>query len=862
MQDIQPQLADLWAKTDANGLPSTSVAAHCLHVGSVAEVLLGLLPHSTRSIMPSGGVSLAAAHDIGKISPGFQLKCPAWRERWQTCLQLPADGHETRHAWSSQKFLAGCYTKPPRWLMAVGGHHGRYLCAEAKPASISQASIGQGIFEDLRRELFGMLVERFGQPPPEESVPKGARLHWFTGSIIFCDWIGSNTSWFPPHADSGDADKLRAQATDALDEVGIHRHGVASGKAFHDLFGFEEPRPLQKKLIEAMDSPGLYIVEAPMGDGKTEAALAGAYRRWTQGGERGLYFALPTQLTSNRIRDRVEDFIQRIVAEESALALVHGSAWLSGNRIRPLDPQPFGADKNEADNASESNRWFSDSRRSMLAPFGVGTIDQALMAVVPVKYSALRMFGLGGKVVVIDEVHSYDPFTSALVDRLVKWLIEIGGTVVVLSATLTAARRASLVEAAGAQEQNAPSDYPLVTKVASGSSSAVHFSIDGPRPTERRVSIETRKANDDCWMTEVAHAANQGACVLVIRNTVDLARESYCALKAHCPDTGIEFGLIHSRFTQGDRDKNETRWTNLLGRDGSARPRRGAILIGTQVLEQSLDIDADLLVTDLAPTDLILQRIGRLHRHTRQRPPGVDSPRCILLRPDVDWNASLADVEAALSPHRFIYPPFALFMADMVWTELASITLPSGIRPVLEKSAIEPASLPPSVREFIDAMNHQTTRMRQAAWLNGIFKAPAVGDAEGAETRWNMQPTAWIVVLSRQPARSGHKIEVAFPDSTTRKFDESAFDFPLARALQLHAVRIPAWLVRGLQSPAWLKTHLPDAVLAVKDETNRITLCAEGDVSHEFTYSQETGLGFAKIRNDTRYRPEEEDSWY
>jgi CRISPR-associated endonuclease/helicase Cas3 len=599
-----------------------------------------------------------------------------------------------------------------------------------------------------------------------------------------------------------------------------------------------------------------------MGDGKTEAALAGAYRRWTEGGERGLYFALPTQLTSNRIRDRVEEFIKRIVAEESSLALVHGNAWLSDKRIRPLDPQPLGNDSNEADNATEANRWFSDSRRSMLAPFGVGTIDQALMAVVPVKYSALRMFGLGGKVVVIDEVHSYDPFTSALADRLVKWLIEIGGTVVVLSATLTASRRASLVEATGAQEQNAPTDYPLVTKVATGSSNAVHFSIDGPRPTERRVSIQILNANDECWMTEVTHAASNGACVLVIRNTVDLARQTCLALKSQCTDTGIEFGLIHSRFTQGDRDKNETLWTNLLGRDGAARPRHGAILVGTQVLEQSLDIDADLLVTDLAPTDLILQRIGRLHRHTRHRPPVIESPRCIVLRPDVNWNASLAEVEAALSPHRFIYPPFALFMADIVWGDLESITLPSGIRPVLEKSAIEPASLPPSIREFIDAMNHQTNRMRQAAWLKGIFKAPAVGDAEGAETRWNMQPTAWIVVLSRQPTRSGHRIEVAFPDSTSRQFDDSAFDFPLARALQLHAIRVPAWLVRGLQSPAWLKTHLPDAVLAVKDETNRLTLCAEGDVSHEFTYSEETGLGFSKTRNDTRYSPEEDDSWY
>jgi CRISPR-associated endonuclease/helicase Cas3 len=559
----------------------------------------------------------------------------------------------------------------------------------------------------------------------------------------------------------------------------------------------------------------------------------------------------------------VEDFFKAVVAEESALALVHGNAWISDHRIRPLGLQPHGVGQNESDNASEANRWFSDNRRAMLAPFGVGTIDQALMAVVPVKYSSLRMFGLGGKVVVIDEVHSYDPFTSALVDRLVEWLVELGGTVVVLSATLTASRRASLVAAAGGSEDHAPRDYPLVTKVVSGHSRAEHFTIGGPRSAGRQVAIQTCSAKDERWMGEVARAANHGACVLVIRNTVDLARESYRALMSHCNDSGIEFGLIHSRFTQSDREKNETYWTNLLGRDGSTRPRHGAILVGTQVLEQSLDIDADLLITDLAPTDLILQRIGRLHRHQRPtRPLRCETPRCILLRPDVDWNAPRTEVESALSPHRFIYPPFTLFMADSVWSSMDAIVLPSGIRLVLEKSELFPESLPVAVRDFWEEMQRQTERMLRAASMNAIFSAPAAGDTEGAETRWNMQPTAWIVVLSRQPAQSGRQVGLEFFDGTSRQFNESCFDFPLARALQLNAVRVPAWLVRQHRPPDWLKTHLPDAVLAVKDETNRLTLCADGDVYYDFTYSSETGLGFSKTRNDTSYSTKEDDSWY
>ncbi len=862
MPNRRPELSDFWAKTDRDGLPSMSVATHCLHVGAVAEALTDMLPLATQSLIPAGGVCLIAAHDIGKISPGFQLKCPAWRARWQACLRLSAEGHETRHAWASQKFLAGCYASPPRWLMAVGGHHGRYLCGKGRPTEMPFAPnpIGDGLFQTLRNELLGILKEQFGELPPSKEIEKGARLHWFTGLMIFCDWIGSNAAWFPPDANSLGVKKAIIQANTALAEVGIHHTSVTPGKDFSDLFGFDAPRPLQKTLLEVMDGPGLYIVEAPMGDGKTEAALAGAYQRWTQGGERGLYFALPTQLTSNRMRDRVEDFIQRIVAEESALALTHGNAWLTENRIRPVEPQPLEGDKREFDNARESNKWFSDSRRAMLAPFGVGTIDQALMAVVPVKYSALRMFGLGGKVVVIDEVHSYDPFTSAWVDLLVKWLIELGGTVIVLSATLTATRRASLVAAAGGSEKSAPQTYPLVTKVAANNACAEHFSVRESRQADKEVLIESIKVNDERWMREVVQAASNQACVLVIRNTVELARETYHALKSFYHEGDVEFGLIHSRFTQADRNKNETRWTELLGRDGRLRPRHGAVLVGTQVLEQSLDIDADLLVTDLAPTDLLLQRIGRLHRHQRTRPHQYKKPRCIALRPDVHWDADRAEIEEALTPHRFIYPPFALYKADTVWGGLESIVVPKDMRSILDKSSSASEPMPDAVRELWKEMEIEADQMRRTTWMNDIFKTPAVGDTEGAQTRWKIQPSAGVVILTSQPTRCGRQIQMTFLDGCTRTFDESVFDFPLARLLQLHAVRVPAYLVRGIAQPAWLANHLDNAVLAVKDETNRIQFWPEMSVPHEFSYSPETGFSFFKAR--TQYNPEEDESWY
>lgn len=862
----QPSLSDFWAKTNIDGLPEVAVRAHCFHVGCVAEAVSEGCHSQIKSLLPTGFACLIAAHDIGKISPGFQLKCAAWREAWQKVLMLGAEGHETRHAWTSQKFVASRHPKLKRWIMALGGHHGRYLCADAVPAEMpfARKSIGSGVFEQCRDELLKLLEAEFGPLPEAEDVPKGARLHWFTGAMIFCDWIGSNTTWFTSEPALERRDTAAARARMALGEIGVHAHAVTPQLSFEDLFGFDDPRPLQKALVEAMDSPGLYIVEAPMGDGKTEAALAGAYRRWSEGGERGLYFALPTQLTSNRIRDRVEKFFCKVVAEESALALVHGNAWLTENRIRPLDPQPTGGDGEETDNAGEANSWFADSRRAMLAPFGVGTIDQALMSVVPVKYSAIRLFGLGGKVVVIDEVHSYDPFTSALVDRLVQWLLELGGTVVVLSATLTAVRRASLIQAAGGADDSAPTDYPLITKFASGSPEAEHIRIDGPPPPARQVRIAMAAADDE-WMNRVAAAAEAGACVLVIRNTVDLARESYSALRARCRDLGIEFGLVHSRFTQTNRDANETKWTRLLGKDGGDRPRKGAVLVGTQVLEQSLDIDADILVTDLAPTELILQRIGRLHRHNRRRPHGFEAPRCLVIRPRVSWKSDRSGILKALKPHHFIYPPYALYMADRIWNCRECVELPGDIRRLLEDSALVPSDLPNAVDELRREMESAASKMRGTAWMNGVFKSLPTDDKEGEQTRWNMQPSAHMVVLAKTPLQQGHRIELTFPCGTTRSLDEGRFDFPLARLLNLHAVRVPAYAVRGLRSrqPRWLADYMQDAVLAVRDETNRLIPWPEDDCGCEFFYCLETGLRFSRSpRTETQDTPEEEETWY
>lgn len=859
-------LTACWAKTGEDGRYLKSVTEHCEDVGLVATSVVESLAPALKQLLPSGAISLIAAHDIGKVSPGFLLKSPTWRAEWQTSLCLDGDGYEARHQWVSQKFISARYSKPPRWLISLGGHHGRYLCSDAKPNEnpLSPSRIGGHHFQDLRSELLHGLEQTFGPIPPEHDIDKGARVHWFTGLMVFCDWLGSNTDWFPPEEKKG-INERQETAFIVVERLGIGRHRVRRGLSFEDIFRLPAPRPLQVVLQEAMDRPGLYIVEAPMGEGKTEAALAGAYRRWSEGDERGLYFALPTQLTSSRIFERVEEFCRRIVEDDSALALVHGSARLEHKPIRTLYGTLAQNRNEDTDNSLEASRWFSDSRRSMLAPFGVGTIDQALMAVVPVRYSALRMFGLGGKVVVIDEVHSYDPFTSALVDRLVQWLLELGGTVIVLSATLTASRRASLVAAAGACELSHPSSYPMVTKVTAGSDKPQHIVVAASSSQQRDVSIEICAAADAGWMQETVEAAEAGACVMVIRNTVDLARNTYLALQSMSRGSGVKFGLIHSRFTQSDRNANETEWTGFLGPDAGQRPSTGTILVGTQVLEQSLDIDADLLVTDLAPTDLVFQRMGRLHRHHRSRPKGFEKPRCLVLRPDVNWQKPKSEVLKDLNPHRFIYPPFSLYMADSVWSQRSSVRLPEDIRTILESSTSLPETAPEAVQELWNEANAEAQKMRDTAWVNDVFKVPATDDSENARTRWGIQPSAWIVVLSEEPRTSGNNVELVFPGVRRRSFAEGTFDFALARLLRLHAVRVPAYLVRDLSSdrPAWLEEHLQDAAIAVLSKEGNLIPWPQESPYYTFSYSAEVGLASSRRQENERHQArEDEPSWH
>ncbi len=890
MPGYQPGLCDCWAKTFSTGpfagFPALTVRDHCLNVGAVSLELLPLLARPVQSLLPDGCALLVAAHDIGKITPGFLWKCA----HWQFPEARPAASGETDHARVSQWFLSSLAAfqraggRPTDWLLAAGGHHGRYPSPSASKLARCREFSESGWPEVLRGELWAELVALFGSPPGEllflssGGAQAAARVHLLTGFTTFCDWIGSDESVFPLDAANAGTHNAtlpgsRAAARTALESIGTHRRAVLPDLDFAALFAAPaspafSPRPLQSALVALMEAPGLYIVEAPMGMGKTEAALAGAYARWSSpDSERGLYFALPTQLTSQRIHRRIASFLENVIADPATLALVHGNSWLSDERLLQLSPTAAQDEASpENGGAAEAHGWFaSTTRRALLAPFGTGTIDQALLSVLPAKHAALRFFALAGKVIVFDEVHSYDPYTSALVDRAIQWLHHAGCTVLVLSATLTAARRAALVAAAGASEPPAPDAYPLITRVATGSGIAAHHIIDDGAPRESSVALEHHSAADAGLWSRAVQAAEAGACVLIIRNTVALAQETYRQVKSSCCGESFEVGLLHSRFPQWQRDAQEDHWTTRLGKNQALRPR-GCVLVATQVVEQSVDIDADLLITDLAPTDLLFQRMGRLHRHDRPRPAGFAAPRCLILHPPVDLSGDAVEIRKALSPHSFVYPPYSLCRAHALWSQRTCITLPRDIRPVLEQTYAEESGLPAGVAELREQLAARVARMIGTAESRSVFASPSTADKEGADTRWIEQETTLVVLLAAAPEVRGSRVTITLHHGSLLSADAARFHMGLARALHRHAVRVPRYLVAPAlaHQPAWFRAHLDDAVLAIR--TPGTTACLIPDApagTATLHYHPEHGLTHTRpAATAAAFSPEEDDGWY
>lgn len=623
-----------------------------------AEIIRRYPEKLRRELFVDGAPLVAAAHDIGKVSPCFVEKIRrACTAGFSSLLPLSNTNPDLETRWGGHAGVSQVTAKAlglPDYIPEILGQHHGFSPSVASYRADDDV-FGGPEWAQERVALVAELKHQLGlEWPSISSVPQSRLL---AGLTSVADWIGSGQFFEDPAA------PWKENISRALDAAGFFSPVCRDALSFEQVFGFS-PHLAQQQLINAVTAPGVYVLEAPMGLGKTEAALYAAYRMLCSGQACGIYFALPTQLTSNKIYDRFNAFLRNVLAEESPhfSLLLHGNAWLLETEMGE-EGRPGGA-------------WFSSAKRGLLAPFAVGTIDQALMAAMNVKHGFVRAFGLAGKVVILDEVHTYDAYTGTLLDALVELLRELDCTVIILSATLNQGRRQQLVAS-----EVSSSAYPLITAVPRRQA-LVELPI--PMESSQTFSVHLLR-QDDPAVQEALDRALQGQQVLWIENTVVEAQQRYLDLAARAAELGLACGLLHSRFTVVDRQGIEERWVNLYGKPGwPERQQQGRILVGTQVLEQSLDIDADFLITRFAPTDMLLQRLGRLWRHE-------STPRCPAARREVwllapELQQAIDSPAQAFGASAFVYSPYVLCRSLEVWQALPSLRLPQDIRALIEQT--------------------------------------------------------------------------------------------------------------------------------------------------------------------------------
>ncbi|MCX5887978.1 MAG: CRISPR-associated helicase Cas3' [Deltaproteobacteria bacterium] len=676
----------------------------------------------------------AGLHDLGKASPAFQGK---WKAAWDHLdpelrkRKLPNDPlpHGILTAAFVPELLTERFPGFPRTLAdglgrALGGHHGNFP-RSGDLRDINKDQRGGGKWKEVRRELFRQFAGQFrlDEAGVLEDDPEHSFFLLLAGLVSVADWIGSNQNFFQFADADLDPKKYAVQARDnalnALKTLGwLGWRPLTDFPKMGDLFPAIKKyglRPLQETtvhLAKKLTEPGLVIIEAPMGEGKTEAAMYLADRWSVALGQRGCYFALPTMATSNQMFSRVKEFLQDRYPDELVnFQLLHGHAALSAEfqLLREKGARLFAPTEIDAEEKLVPGRpvpevmaaeWFTYRKRGLLAPFGVGTVDQALLAVLKTKHYFVRLFGLAGKTVIVDEVHAYDAYMMKLLERLLEWLAACGCSVVLLSATLPGARRLALVKSfirgLGRDDTtlNLPDrPYPRLTWMSRTSWDVEVECFEASTQFSRTIryewvngAIPPETGQVFALGASLQEALAGGGCAAVICNTVGRAQELYRALKPFFPgddagDGQPELSLFHARNLYKDREKREGQALRRFSKPSEPkvqRPHR-AVLVATQVIEQSLDLDFDLMVTEMAPVDLLLQRSGRLHRHERTRPPGLERPQLWIISPDlVDEAPNFG------KGTEWVYDRHILLSSWLILKDRSAVAIPADVEDLIE----------------------------------------------------------------------------------------------------------------------------------------------------------------------------------
>ncbi|MEZ5537755.1 MAG: CRISPR-associated helicase Cas3' [Thiolinea sp.] len=653
-----PAYFNYWGKArrDDNdqGEPYHLLPYHSLDVAAVGSILLSkhnyLLTRLAKLMqLPEFEarqwcIFLLGIHDLGKFAETFQYLRPDLREHfwpehpvryknyhprhdslgdliWQQHIKKSVlknlDADEQLREWINESLKF--------WVQAVVGHHGY------PPDSTDQArrhfakhdqESAYAFFTDWQN-----LLEIDFSSLPIQSYEQSPASWLLAGIAVICDWLGSDQDRFKYHTESCELslEDYWQQIALPTAEQAVEAAGLLPALPEHDLklrqlFDYiQQPTPLQAECaaIRFNDQPQLFILEDVTGAGKTEAALMLAHRMVSQNMAEGFYVGLPTMATANAMYERMAtaylSFYQ--AGEKPSLILSHSARHLSERFRQSLLNANRGVTKYEKEESisAQCNRWLADNRKkALLADVGVGTIDQALLGILPVRHQSLRLLGLANKVLILDEVHAYDAYTGELLKTLVKFHAALGGSIILLSATLTRKQRERLAQAFGIQAYHSekPEIYPLLTRIgADGQTQEV--ALETREAVKRQVNVQFIHQEEGV-LDQIQQAAKAGKSVCWIRNTVPDARSAFEALSQSLPKDKLH--IFHSRYTLHDRLQIETQILDYFGKHSTPEQRSGRVLIATQVVEQSLDLDFDVMISDLAPIDLLIQRAGRLQR--------------------------------------------------------------------------------------------------------------------------------------------------------------------------------------------------------------------------------------------------------
>lgn len=943
----------VWAKThvDDNGVLDGWLPLHT-HLDDSAAVAGQLWDHwATPAVRrqvarPFDGdetiaralyVWLASIHDLGKASPGFSVQSTGLAEQ-MAAHGLAADmslaGTDERRAarheivshfavsdWLKSQGAAASIARG--YGSILGAHHGLPPDdTQVKGARHSRLS-GDESWKAVRLEFLTLSAERHASPALLQlwcttALPEPVQV-LLSGLVIMADWIASGDHF--PQAE------LRHQPRESTEErvrtawrlmeipgpwvpAPIQ---VSAEVFFHRRFGIRQPHETQKALMdlaETVDNPSLMILEAPMGGGKTEAALAAAEVLAGRFGSGGIFIALPTQATTDGMFARVHSWARSLnLAEPHNIFLAHGKSTMNTEFAalrRDVHYGSVGADRVSVKSARDvpdaviAHWWFSQPKRGPLANFVIGTIDQILFTSLRSRHLMMRHLAVAGKVVIIDEAHAFSTHMNVYLDRALHWLASYDVPVILLSATLPPERRRALVAAYDAGRlRSHPEEHPVVTRGEGAKLDARHDVLvnqmaypsivasrgaDAPlviEPPEipRTITVAIRRLDDgrDALIDLLQQALRDGGCVAVIRNTVDRVQDTANYLREAFPDA--ELTVAHARFTAGDRVERDALLLNKFGppTPGRSRPRQH-IVVASQVIEQSLDIDFDLMVTDLAPVDLLLQRVGRLHRHQRgagqgDRPQPLRSAQLVIT--GVNWEST---PPAPDKTYLSVYPMSLLLRTLAVLRVHSSLELPHMI-PGLVSEVYGTADMGPD--EWQGAMHSATVdhhraleASRQTAqafllneparefpsligWVNAEAADPAAQDRGRASVRDGEES---LEVLLLQNGVDG---ELRIPEWMSRQYGGGAIiplnvspDRALAKKILRTAIRLPAGICRfgaidrhietlerrlaELDLQSWHRSpSLRGELVLTVDATGRGRLN-----EYELFYSGDTGLEF------------------